>query len=89
MMFCAAKEGANAPMTSWSTAREVVRTRGFFGLYLGLSALIARDGIGTAVYFGTYESIYRIAGVSRQVRQRANVEGKVSFWVIFGILIVF
>ncbi|KAI8869036.1 mitochondrial carrier [Ramicandelaber brevisporus] len=51
---------ANQQMqNSWLSAREVLRAKGIMGLYSGFSCHFARDTLGTAVYFGTYEFVKR------------------------------
>ncbi|CAO3664877.1 unnamed protein product [Umbelopsis ramanniana] len=49
-----------ASTSSWSSAREIVRLKGLGGLWSGYSLHLFRDTIGTAVYFGTYESTKRV-----------------------------
>ncbi|KAG2181064.1 hypothetical protein INT43_008646, partial [Umbelopsis isabellina] len=46
--------------SSWHSAREIVRLRGVSGLWSGFPLHFLRDTIGTAVYFGTYESTKRV-----------------------------
>ncbi|KAG2176790.1 hypothetical protein INT44_007454 [Umbelopsis vinacea] len=49
-----------ASTSSWRSAREIVRLKGVKGLWSGYPLHLVRDTIGTAVYFGTYESTKRI-----------------------------
>jgi len=50
----------NGPSTSsWYSAREIVRLKGISGLWSGFPLHFFRDTIGTAVYFGTYETTKR------------------------------
>ncbi|CAO3675051.1 unnamed protein product [Rhizopus microsporus] len=42
--------------SSWHSAKEILKKRGPLGLYSGFSLHLARDAIGTGVYFGGYET---------------------------------
>ncbi|KAI9257421.1 ribonuclease H-like domain-containing protein [Sporodiniella umbellata] len=42
--------------SSWYSAREILKKRGLTGLYNGFCLHLARDAIGTGVYFGGYET---------------------------------
>ncbi|KAH7407575.1 mitochondrial carrier domain-containing protein [Cadophora sp. MPI-SDFR-AT-0126] len=41
---------------TWKTAKNIVKHRGFAGLYSGFNLHLLRDTLGTAIYFMTYES---------------------------------
>ena len=41
---------------TFKTAQNIVKNRGFLGLYSGFTFHFLRDTIGTAIYFATYES---------------------------------
>ncbi|KAI9323596.1 mitochondrial carrier domain-containing protein [Dichotomocladium elegans] len=48
---------APVPTTSsWHSAREIIRSKGISGLWSGFNLHLVRDTIGTAVYFGGYET---------------------------------
>ncbi|KXS21658.1 mitochondrial carrier [Gonapodya prolifera JEL478] len=42
--------------SSWRTARNIYRVNGVAGLYRGFPMQVAKESVGTAVYFGTYEA---------------------------------
>jgi len=42
---------------TFKTALNIVKHRGIVGLYSGFSLHLLRDTLGTAIYFGTYESV--------------------------------
>ncbi|KAJ1654062.1 hypothetical protein IWQ61_005941 [Dispira simplex] len=46
--------------TSWQAAKDLYQLQGIRGLYRGLSSHAIRDSLGTAVYFGTYETAKRL-----------------------------
>ncbi|CDS09678.1 hypothetical protein LRAMOSA02355 [Lichtheimia ramosa] len=47
----------NLPTTSsWHSAKEIVRSKGILGLWSGYGLHFWRDTLGTAVYFGGYET---------------------------------
>ncbi|ODQ54224.1 mitochondrial carrier [Saitoella complicata NRRL Y-17804] len=45
------------PKGSIQSARDIVRARGFMGLYSGFKYHLARDAIGTGLYFTVYETV--------------------------------
>ncbi|KAI8983504.1 mitochondrial carrier domain-containing protein [Pilobolus umbonatus] len=52
--------------SSWYSAREIMKKKGFFGLYSGFNLHLVRDTIGTGVYFGGYETIkYILSGQNK------------------------
>lgn len=52
------KEEAGA--SSWKTAKAIVHKKGWTGLYKGVNLHIARDMLGTGIYFSSYETIKRL-----------------------------
>lgn len=50
---------------AWHTARRLVREHGLRGLYMGFNLHVARDTIGTAIYFVTYESTKQLMANAR------------------------
>ncbi|ORZ17204.1 mitochondrial carrier domain-containing protein [Absidia repens] len=46
--------------SSIRAARQIIQRKGFFGLWNGLRCHSARDTLGTAFYFGSYETSKRI-----------------------------
>ncbi|KAJ3061109.1 hypothetical protein HDU98_002990 [Podochytrium sp. JEL0797] len=44
-------------LTAWDWTKKIVREKGVLGLYSGYSYHLARDFIGTGMYFGGYESM--------------------------------
>ena len=46
----------NGRVGSFDAVRQIVRRRGLLGLYTGFQLHLARDTIGTGVFFGVYES---------------------------------
>ena len=50
---------------SLATARQLVRDRGFVGLYCGYRLHLLRDTIGTSIYFMTYESVKQLMANAR------------------------
>lgn len=51
------RTAATAANSNLSVAREIVRFRGFSGLYYGLGLHVLRDSAGTAIYFSAYETV--------------------------------
>jgi hypothetical protein len=43
-------------ISSIAATREILRRYGFFGLYTGFRLHLARDVVGSAIYFGVYEA---------------------------------
>ncbi|KAG0055199.1 hypothetical protein BGZ83_009376 [Gryganskiella cystojenkinii] len=52
------KEEAGA--SSWKTAKAIVQKKGWTGLYSGVNLHVARDMLGTGIYFSSYETIKRL-----------------------------
>ncbi|KAG0257615.1 hypothetical protein DFQ27_005029 [Actinomortierella ambigua] len=52
--------------SSWKTVKEIVKKRGLIGLYKGAPLQIARDTLGTGVYFASYETVKRVVAQSMQ-----------------------
>ncbi|KAF1830869.1 mitochondrial carrier [Decorospora gaudefroyi] len=50
---------------TWKTARNLVKHRGWRGLYSGFHLHLLRDSIGTGIYFVTYESVKQILANAR------------------------
>ncbi|KAI8099849.1 mitochondrial carrier domain-containing protein [Halteromyces radiatus] len=46
--------------SSWRAAKKIVQRKGIFGLWNGLPCHSARDTLGTAFYFGSYETTKRL-----------------------------
>ncbi|KAF9124272.1 hypothetical protein BGW39_008325 [Mortierella sp. 14UC] len=46
--------------SSWKTTKAIVQKKGLVGLYKGASLHIARDMLGTGIYFSSYETIKRL-----------------------------
>ncbi|KAF9545232.1 hypothetical protein EC957_011105 [Mortierella hygrophila] len=46
--------------SSWKTTKAIVQKKGLVGLYKGASLQIARDLLGTGIYFSSYETIKRL-----------------------------
>lgn len=44
-------------ISTYGAIKQIVQRRGVLGLYTGFHLHLARDVIGSAVYFGVYESI--------------------------------
>ncbi|KAK6004422.1 hypothetical protein QM012_008284 [Aureobasidium pullulans] len=50
---------------AFRTAQQLVRDRGFRGLYCGYRLHLVRDTVGTAIYFGTYETVKQLLSNAR------------------------
>ncbi|KAG0310657.1 hypothetical protein BGZ99_000223, partial [Dissophora globulifera] len=50
----------NGGASSWKTAKAIVQRKGWTGLYSGLNLHVARDCLGTGIYFSSYETIKRL-----------------------------
>jgi solute carrier family 25 carnitine/acylcarnitine transporter 20/29 len=50
---------------TWKTAQNLVRHRGWGGLYSGFHLHLLRDSIGTGIYFVTYESVKQVLAKAR------------------------
>ncbi|KAF8947612.1 hypothetical protein BGZ47_008504 [Haplosporangium gracile] len=46
--------------SSWKTTKAIVQKKGLIGLYKGVNLHIARDMLGTGIYFSSYETIKRL-----------------------------
>ncbi|KAG0231205.1 hypothetical protein BGW41_002233 [Actinomortierella wolfii] len=57
---------AEESTSSWKTVKEIVKRRGIFGLYKGAHLQIARDTLGTGVYFASYETVKRLVTQTMQ-----------------------
>ncbi len=44
-------------ISSYGVIKQIVKRRGVLGLWTGFNLHLARDVIGSAVYFGVYESV--------------------------------
>ncbi|KAI9731683.1 MAG: hypothetical protein M1834_004472 [Cirrosporium novae-zelandiae] len=60
-------------MATSATLKEIVRQHGYGGLYSGLRLHLVRDTIGTAIYFGVYESAKH--GLTAFWEMKSAVEG--------------
>ncbi|KAI8596739.1 mitochondrial carrier domain-containing protein [Dissophora ornata] len=56
--YGAPKEEAGT--SSWRTAKAIVQKKGWTGLYKGVNLHVARDFLGTGIYFSSYETIKRL-----------------------------
>ncbi|KAJ5989884.1 hypothetical protein N7499_010413 [Penicillium canescens] len=52
---CRAQLDPRAEVSSWAVAKDIIRTRGWSGLYFGGGITSARDAIGYGFYFWSYE----------------------------------
>ncbi|KAJ5086952.1 Mitochondrial carrier protein [Penicillium alfredii] len=52
---CRAQLNSRPGVSSWTVAKDIYRTRGWKGLYLGGGITSARDSIGYGFYFWSYE----------------------------------
>ncbi|KAF2002728.1 mitochondrial carrier [Amniculicola lignicola CBS 123094] len=50
---------------TWRTAQNLIKHRGWMGLYSGFSLHLLRDTLGTGIYFITYESAKQILANAR------------------------
>lgn len=58
-------------VSSIAATREIFQRHGFFGLYTGFKLHLARDVVGSAIYFGVYEATKQ-AMTSFQKTEKAN-----------------
>ena len=65
LVKCRTQLKIDGQISSWATARAVIKQRGFRGLYLGGTITSIRDSFGYAWYFWTYELSKRLL-LSRQ-----------------------
>ncbi|KAI9276076.1 mitochondrial carrier domain-containing protein, partial [Sporodiniella umbellata] len=49
-----------AEESSWGSAKQIIKRKGFFGLWSRVGCHSARDALGTGIYFGSYETAKRI-----------------------------
>ncbi|KAJ5544583.1 hypothetical protein N7535_007022 [Penicillium sp. DV-2018c] len=52
---CRAQLDRRPEVSSWAVAKDIIRTRGWRGLYFGGAVTSARDSIGYGFYFWSYE----------------------------------
>ncbi|KAL4776511.1 mitochondrial carrier domain-containing protein [Aspergillus nidulans var. acristatus] len=57
---CRAQLDASPGVSSWTVAKNIVRTRGWRGLYFAGGITCARDSIGYGFYFWSYEYCKRL-----------------------------
>merc|ERR1712098_382254 len=57
---------------TWKTAKNIVKHRGFAGLYSGFNLHLLRDPLGTAIYFMTYESSKQLLTTYRGDKSPTN-----------------
>ncbi|GJP97207.1 hypothetical protein CBS115989_6491 [Aspergillus niger] len=57
---CRAQLDSRPGVSSWTVAKDIVRTRGWTGLYYGGGVTCARDAIGYGFYFWSYEYCKRL-----------------------------
>ncbi|KAK0107287.1 hypothetical protein ONS95_003986 [Cadophora gregata] len=57
---------------TWKTAKNIVKHRGFAGLYSGFNLHLLRDTLGTAIYFMTYESSKQLLTTYRGDKSPTN-----------------
>lgn len=57
---------------TFKTAKNIVKHRGFMGLYSGFNLHLLRDTLGTAIYFMTYESSKQILTTYRRDKSPTN-----------------
>nr|XP_023907949.1 uncharacterized mitochondrial carrier C29A3.11c-like [Quercus suber]POF16500.1 putative mitochondrial carrier c29a3.11c [Quercus suber] len=57
--------GSTKGTGAWATARRLYAQRGVTGLYAGYRLHLLRDTVGTAIYFGIYESIKQMMANGR------------------------
>jgi len=43
-------------LSTWTCVRQIVQRQGFFGLWTGFRLHMARDIVGSGLYFGVYET---------------------------------
>ncbi|KAI7898769.1 mitochondrial carrier domain-containing protein [Cokeromyces recurvatus] len=49
----------NVQASSWYAVKQIVKKKGLFGLWSGLTCHSARDALGTSIYFAGYETMKR------------------------------
>ncbi|KIJ16779.1 hypothetical protein PAXINDRAFT_168259 [Paxillus involutus ATCC 200175] len=64
------------PPGTCEAVREIVKTNGFFGLYIGFPLHFLRDTAGTALYFLEYDAMRHFLG-----RQRSGEQGPTPPWL--------
>lgn len=64
------------PPNTIEAVREIVRTHGISGLYLGFRLHFLRDTSGTALYFFEYDAMRHLLG-----RQRSGEQGRTPHWL--------
>ncbi|KAJ3349828.1 hypothetical protein HDU83_000275 [Entophlyctis luteolus] len=85
---------AKQHMGAWEWAKKIVRQKGMLGLYSGYSFHLARDFIGTGLYFGGYETLKLVftpkgETAGSMVHMLAGgVSGTLSWIVLFPIDLV-
>lgn len=57
---------------TFKTAKNIVKHRGFMGLYSGFNLHLLRDTLGTAIYFMTYESSKQLLTTYRGDKSPTN-----------------
>ncbi|KAK6583281.1 hypothetical protein PZA11_004357 [Diplocarpon coronariae] len=57
---------------TFKTAKNIVKHRGFAGLYSGFNLHLLRDTLGTSIYFMTYESSKQLITTYRQNKSTTN-----------------
>ncbi|CZT06340.1 related to CARNITINE/ACYLCARNITINE TRANSLOCASE [Rhynchosporium graminicola] len=70
---------------TWKTAKNIVKHRGFAGLYSGLKLHLMRDTLGTAIYFMTYESCKQLLTTYRGDKSPTNATAVVLAGGLCGV----
>ena len=65
-------------VSSYSAVRQIVRERGFTGLYTGFRLHLVRDIVGSGIYFGVYEALKQSLNSAYGVSD-VNAPGAVMF----------
>ena len=65
-------------VSSQEVVRQIVRDRGFRGLYIGFRLHFLRDVLGSGIYFGVYEAVKQSLNSAYGANQ-VNAPGSVAF----------
>lgn len=65
-------------VSSQAAVRQIMRDRGFLGLYTGFRLHFLRDTLGSGIYFGVYEAVKQSLNSAYGANQ-VNAPGSVAF----------
>lgn len=73
-------------VSSWRAVKQIVERRGVLGLWTGFQLHMARDLVGSGIYFGVYEAVKQSITSYRGVGEANTIPAVATAGVICGVL---